>query len=136
MDKNLNETTVPGTTRQLRPRTKPQSLHPGEPDIPQAQQTSAEICAEKEGKEAKKAVDVVKTKAARARVDNLREALHREQVESVLPAGPKKAGTTKKGSKRNPKTNRKVSKPNAGLASKSTVQSPAEVATSDNDVSI
>ena len=125
MDKNLNETTAPGTTRQLHPHTKPQSLHPGGPDIPQARRTSAEICAEKERKEAKKAVDVVKTKAARARVDDLCEALHREQAESVLPAGPKKAGTTKKGSKRNPKTHHKVSKLNAGSASKSTVQSPA-----------
>jgi hypothetical protein len=136
MDENPNETTAPGTTRQLRPRTKPQSLHPGGPDIPQARRTSAQVRAEKERKEDKKAMDVVKTKAARVRVDELREALHCEQAESVLPAAPKKVGTTKKGGKRNPKTNRKASKPKASLASKETVQSPAEAATSDNHVSI
>ena len=77
---------TPTLTKVLRPR-KAKNLNPGTPDLPKARRTTAEVRAQKEKKEAKKEASATKTKAAKARVDGLREALRREQVDSN-PHGP------------------------------------------------
>ena len=82
--------------RKLR-QGKPQNLNPGALDMPQSHQTSAEVCAEKEKKASKKEAAAVKTKAAKARVDKIKEVLRREQAEVDTPPEPaKKVGGQKK----------------------------------------
>lgn len=114
-------------TRQLRPR-KPQNLTPGAPDLPQVRRTSAEVRAEKEKNEARKEAGAVKTKAARARVEGIKEVLRREEAEIDLPA----KGTTQRRSKNAPKTNNRGSK----LKAKSNTASLTTEATVRNAVSI
>lgn len=72
--------------RVLRPRAL-KNLTPGTPDLPRPRRTSAQVHAEKERKEVKKKASATKTKAAKARVDGLREALRREQVDPKTSSG-------------------------------------------------
>jgi len=121
-------------TRQLRQR-KPQNLTPGAPDLPRVRRTSAEVRAEKEKKEAKKEAAGVKTKAAKARVEGMKEALRREQAAEIDPqAEPaKKVGATQGQRKSAPKTKSRGSK---SKAKSRTTSSMMEATVSDNVVSI
>lgn len=120
--------------RQLRQR-KPQNLTPGAPDLPRVRRTSAEVRAEKEKKEAKREAAGVKTKAAKARVEGVKEALRREQAAEIDPlAEPaKKVGATQVQRKSAPKTKSRGSK---SKAKSRTASSIMEATVSDNVVSI
>lgn len=98
--------------RKLRQR-KPQNLAPGTPDMPQQRRTSAEVRAEKEKKESKKEAAAVKTKAAKARVEEIREALRQEQAEVNTPVeGPVKKVQAGRSQKKNaPQTSGQGVKP-------------------------
>ena len=85
----------PTLKKVLRPR-KPSGLTLGAPDLPRSWRTSAEVRAEKERKKAEKEASVVKTKVAKARVNELHEALYREHTDDDQcgpKTGSKKAGT-------------------------------------------
>lgn len=130
------DTTPPATdnvqVRKLRQR-KPQNLNPGAADMPQPRRTSAEVRAEKEKKALKKEAAAVKTKAAKARVDEIKEALRREQAEANTPVEPaKKVGGRKKNT---PQTSGQGVQPKAG-PKPTAASSATETAISSATVSV
>ena len=87
-------TTEPTLKKVLCPQ-KPKGLAPGTPDLPWSQRTSTEVRAKKDRKEAEKQASVMKTKAAKSQVNELRKAIHQEQIDSDphgLKTGSKKVG--------------------------------------------
>ena len=122
-------------TQKLQQR-KPKNLTPGAPDLPQPRQTSAEVRAEKERKEAEKEATAVKTKAAKARVEEIKAALRRECAEvNALAESAKKARPTQGRGKNTPQTSSQGSKPMANPEPETTAASAAEMAVNDTMVS-
>ena len=73
---NTPTAATPTLTKVLHPQ-KPKNLNPGTPDLLQSWWSSVEVRANKKKKEVGKEVSVANTKAAKARVNALRDALHR-----------------------------------------------------------
>ena len=120
----------PTLNQVLRPR-KLKNLTPGAPDLPQPRRTSAQVRAEKQRKEAEKEASATKTKAAKARVNGLREALHREQVDPKTSS--REAGTGPRKARPTPTPKGTVSKPKVNLNPKKFSSPPAEATESSAD---
>jgi len=124
---------------ELRQR-KAQNLQPGAPDVPKSRRSSAEVRADKKKKEAVKEAAAVKTKAARARVEEARRVLCLEQAESDPEEEPvnrlKKVAAIQSKGQKTPATNTRGSKPKGKVNTKH-AESSIEVAepAADNSVS-
>jgi len=106
---------------ELRQR-KVQNLQPGAPDVPKSRRSSAEVRADKKRKEAVKEAAALKSKIARARVEEVREATRLEQVENDSREQPvkgsNKMGATRSRGKKAAMTNVGGSKPKGKVNSK------------------
>lgn len=115
-----------------------QNLHPGMSDTPKPQHSSAKVHADKQKKEAAKEAATVKTKAARARVEQIHGEMHMEfeQVKSnpagMLVKGSKKAGGTGRKGKDSAAANTRGSKPKISKVAEPLVEAIKSVADDDS----